>query len=135
MSRLRSDDLSTACDLAFALRVEIERLRALVDEVDLELADAVADVLGDERLGLPLAEIARRLHRRESDIRAVLRRDARFAARGHTRGRRWLAVAREPRERPSERMGRNPTAHPDSRATSALNRPEIAAERSEELAP
>ena len=57
------------------------------------LAEEIARELASEPLGLPLAELGRRLRRREGDIRAELRNSPRFVPSGETKGRRWHLVA------------------------------------------
>jgi hypothetical protein len=58
-----------------------------------QLAEEIARELASEPLGLPLAELGRRLRRREGDIRAELRNSPRFVPSGETKGRRWHLVA------------------------------------------
>jgi hypothetical protein len=53
------------------------------------LAREIGRLLACEPQGLPLAELARRLRRREGDIRAELRDCQHFKSRGETKGRRW----------------------------------------------
>jgi hypothetical protein len=56
------------------------------------LAEEIARELASEPLGLPLAELGRRLRRREGDIRAELRNSPHFVPSGETKGRRWHLV-------------------------------------------
>jgi len=94
------------------------RVVSLTPELD-ALADELARQLSDVPLGLPLSELARRLRRRQSDVRRVLRTDPRFGSEGVTRGRRWYL--HDARRGSRAGMGRNLTAGSGLRASSQEN--------------
>jgi hypothetical protein len=72
--------------------------------VTAQLADDLARVLHGEPLGLCFHELARRVGRRDSLVRAALRDDRRFARIGTGRGARWRV--RNRREKPRADLGR-----------------------------
>lgn len=125
MTRRRRGELREALGSALSLDgdgAQAERLRlALLGSTgETEpLADEVAAVLADEPFGVPLAELARRLRRRQMDLRTSLRFDARFTATGATRGRRWRLVAQGRRRDVRDGMGRNLPAIPNSEWSAA----------------
>ena len=63
-------------------------------------------MLACELLGLPLSELARKLHRRDGDVRTVLRDDSRFECSGAVRWRRWRLTRAEGPGPGAGRIGR-----------------------------
>jgi hypothetical protein len=70
------------------------------------LADDLRRVLAEHPYGLPCAELARRVHRRRSDVLATLRTGP-FEHRGRTCGSRWRVAAGSRRRGSRARTGSN----------------------------
>jgi hypothetical protein len=99
------------------------------------LAEDLVTVLAGEPFGLPVATLARRLRRRDGDVRRVLRaRHDRFFSMGQTRGRRWRLISVEvpgalrAREGAQAGIGRNLGGDPNSQATPGVTGAEAAAQ-------